>query len=178
MGERFELDDVEAFTAGTVGAPGQRVFYLQARSGSQVVSLRLEKQQVAALGEHLAQMLVDLPQPDYLPSGPQTDFLMPMETSWVVGGLGAAYDVASDRIVLVAEELVIPDDDDDDDDDDDVPDFLSDEIDPGSLRVRITRAQAAAFSMVAAELVSSGRPSCIWCGRPMDPDGHPCPRMN
>lgn len=164
MGDRFEFDDVDAFTAGTVGRPGQRVFFLQARQGTEIVTLRLEKQQVAALGEHLAQMLVDLPQPDYLASGPGSDFVLAGEAAWVVGGLGAAYDAGTDRIVLVAEELVTEEE--------------AAEGEQGSLRVRISRAQAAAFSMVAAELVSAGRPACIWCGRPMDPDGHPCPRMN
>ena len=43
------FDPPERFVAGTVGEPGQRTFFLQARSGARMVSVALEKQQVAAL---------------------------------------------------------------------------------------------------------------------------------
>jgi uncharacterized repeat protein (TIGR03847 family) len=47
-----------------------------------------------------------------------------------------------------------------------------------SVRVRLNRAQVSAFVRHAREIVSSGRPPCRFCGLPLDPEGHACPRMN
>ena len=51
------FDPPERFVTGTVGAPGQRTFFLQARSGARITSVSLEKQQVAALSERIDQLL-------------------------------------------------------------------------------------------------------------------------
>ena len=104
MSTSFELDEVDHLTTGTIGPPGQRVFYLQAAQGDQLVSLRLEKTLVAALVRYLGALLADLP-----PAGPlPTDLGLrePVVAEWVVGGLGASYDEQADRVVLLAEELV------------------------------------------------------------------------
>lgn len=50
----------ERFVVGTVGQPGQRTFFLQARTGARVTSVALEKQQVAVLAERLDQLLDEL----------------------------------------------------------------------------------------------------------------------
>ena len=60
----FEIDTPFVFTAGTVGEPGHRVFYVQAQGDGQVVTLKLEKQQVGALAEYLSGLLADLPTVD------------------------------------------------------------------------------------------------------------------
>jgi uncharacterized repeat protein (TIGR03847 family) len=52
------------------------------------------------------------------------------------------------------------------------------EPEPAMARFRITRAQAAAFVERAAELMKGGRPTCPVCSRPIDPEGHVCPRAN
>jgi len=67
VGASFELGPVDVATTGTVGEPGQRVFYLQFRTPATVVSIRLEKQQVGALADYLSGLLADLPPPDALP---------------------------------------------------------------------------------------------------------------
>ncbi len=67
MSRSFELPEVEWATVGTVGPPGQRTFYLQARQDDQMVTLKLEKQQVAAIAQFLGEILSDLPVPDPLP---------------------------------------------------------------------------------------------------------------
>ena len=51
------FDPPERFVAGTVGQPGQRTFFLQARAGARLVSVALEKQQVAALAERIDELL-------------------------------------------------------------------------------------------------------------------------
>jgi uncharacterized repeat protein (TIGR03847 family) len=56
---------------------------------------------------------------------------------------------------------------------------MEEEDDEGaSVKVRLTRAQVSAFVGHARALVAAGRPPCRFCGLPLDPDGHMCPRMN
>ena len=162
-GASFDLGEPEDFTAGAIGPKGQRVFYLQAREGGLVVTLKLEKQQVGALADYLEQMLDDLPsEPAAATAAPE--LLDPGSPDWVVGGLGVAYDERLDRIVLIAEELV-PDEDADDDV-------------PAVARFHLRRDQVMAFVPHARSIVAAGRPPCPWCGRPIDPETNFCPCSN
>jgi uncharacterized repeat protein (TIGR03847 family) len=154
----FEIDEVDHLTAGAIGPPGQRVFYLQAGQGAQVVSLRLEKAQVAALVAYLAGMLADMPTPGPLPTA--LDLVEPVVAEWVVASLGVTYDEDADRVVIVAEELV------------------EEGEEAAHARISATREQVAALSMHGAEAVAAGRPPCPLCGQPLDPEGHTCPRLN
>src|ERR1700722_11940032 len=97
----FELSDVGRATVGTVGVPGQRTFYLQAREGDRLVSLKLEKQQVAALGQLLPELLSHLPDAGALP--PDLDLEEPVLAEGAVGAMQLAYDASTDRIVVMAE---------------------------------------------------------------------------
>ncbi len=166
MSTSFEIPEVDALTTDAIGPPGQRVFYIQARQGPQVVSLRLEKSQVAALVIYLGTLLADLPTPEDTPT--EMALVEPVVAEWVVGSLGVSYDEDADRIVLVAEELVVEDDDDDEG-----------EGDEGArARITATRAQIAALAHRGAEVVEAGRPPCPLCGQPMNPEGHMCIRLN
>jgi uncharacterized repeat protein (TIGR03847 family) len=49
---------------------------------------------------------------------------------------------------------------------------------PDVLRVRLNPAAAKAFAKRAARVVAAGRPPCPFCGQPLDPEGHVCPRQN
>ena len=171
----FELPRPERFTAGTVGEPGRRVFFLQAQDGGQVVSLKCEKQQVGALAEHLAILLADLPvaAEDEVVSA-DVDFVEPPAAEWAVGRMGVAWDEVDDRLVLQCEELVP---ETGDEELDEIVEALAGES-PATARFRLTRAQVAAFVEVARDLVSAGRPPCYLCGGPIDPLGHACPRLN
>jgi uncharacterized repeat protein (TIGR03847 family) len=170
----YELPSPDVFTAGAVGPPGQRVFYLQARDDDLVVSVRCEKQQVAALGEYFGGLLDDLEPAPFGVSTADLALAEPVQPIWTVGSIGVAYDEPSDRIVVVLEEISdIPDPNEDPDVDDDL-----DLAEGASVRVRLTRAQVAAFVRHSRDLVASGRPPCRFCGLPVDADGHPCPRMN
>jgi uncharacterized repeat protein (TIGR03847 family) len=155
----FDIPEVDHLTAGAVGPPGQRVFYLQAGHGAQVVSLRLEKTQVAALVAHLAGMLADMPPPAEIPSTGM-DLIEPVVAEWVVGSLGVTYDEDADRVVILAEELV------------------GEGEEGGRARITATRGQIAALSVRGAEAVAAGRPPCPLCGQPLDAEGHTCPRLN
>ncbi len=161
MSESFDLPETEWSTVGTVGPPGQRTFYLQARQADRLVTLKLEKQQVSALARLLAELLADLATPEDVPDDDRLELVDPVEPEWVVGSMQLAYDEQSDRIVLMAEEA------------------SEDEDDPAAVgRLSITRGTAAALVRRGAELVAAGRPACPLCGYPMDPSGHSCPRTN
>lgn len=172
MSSSFDIEPTH-FLAGTVGPPGQRVFYLQARDDSGVVTLRLEKQQVAALAEYLAGILADLPDVDE-PLPPPGELVEPVIAEWVVGSLGVAYEETEDRVLIVAEELVVPPEGASGEE----GDALAEDADVATARFHLTRAQVAQFVQHAIELVLAGRPACPLCGLPMDPDGHVCPRGN
>ena len=157
----YDLPAPDVFTAGTVGVPGQRVFYFQARDGDTLVTLRCEKQQVAALAEYFDGLLNDLEPTPYGIAVGDLRLTEPFEEGWTVGPIGVAYDEPDDRIVVVLEELMEEEDDE-----------------GASVKVRLTRAQVSAFVGHARALVAAGRPPCRFCGLPLDPDGHMCPRMN
>lgn len=172
-GASYELTCVDHFAAGAVGEPGQRVFYLQAAQGEHVVTLRLEKQQVAALCEHLAAMMADLPEVDPAPGG-STGLRAPVDAAWVVGAMGVAYEQADDRILVVAEELSA--EPVDDDTFDDLFEVLGDQA--GTARFHIPRSLVPGFVEHGLSVIGAGRPVCDLCQGPMDPSGHHCPRLN
>jgi uncharacterized repeat protein (TIGR03847 family) len=173
MGASYHFDDIDAFVPGAVGVPGQRVFSVQLRAGDVIVTVRCEKQQVSALGTHLEGLLTDLAQPDDVPHPSRMALREPILHAWTLGGIAVAFDEDADRFVLRFEEVVVVDEDGDP-----IPDPDDPDAEQGSIRFLITRGQAVAFAHHAQYLVTSGRPSCRFCGLPIDPDGHPCPRMN
>lgn len=164
-GASFDIGDPIVFTAGAVGPPGRRVFYLQAQGDGHVVTLKCEKQQVGALADYLAGMLADLPTVEREAVPTLLELVEPLVAEWTVGTLAVAWDDAADRMVLVAEELVS---------DEEVE--VTGEV--ARARFRLTRAQVHAFVDRARELVAVGRPPCPLCGGPIDPEGHACPRLN
>jgi len=174
MSSSFDFTEIDLFTAGAVGEPGSRIFYLQVRSADAVVSFRCEKQQVGALGTYLAEALRDLPtaDPDSLPT--ELDLVAPVIAEWVIGSMGMAYDERADRLVLLAQELV-PDSGEPDEGEDPLDDLEDEDV--ATARFHLTREQGAAFVALAEELLSAGRPPCPICGLPMGPD-HNCPRSN
>ncbi|MGA3214587.1 MAG: DUF3090 family protein [Acidimicrobiales bacterium] len=181
MTEDFELANPERVTVGTVGPVGERTFLLQVREGELIKTLKVEKAQVSALARFLGRMLAELERPGELPSGAQLALEPFVEPDFVVRSLGVSYDEESDRIILVAEEI------DRTEAEVDVEALfglaedleVEDEVDEGaSVRVSITREQAAALAIRGTELVEAGRPPCPLCGYPLDARGHVCPRTN
>jgi uncharacterized repeat protein (TIGR03847 family) len=178
MSDSFELTAPDYFTTGTVGPPGQRVFYLQAREARAVVTLKVEKEQIAALAEYVAGLLAKLPVVEHVDT--DLPLLEPIEPAWAVGSLGLGYDEANDRLVVEANEAVATEEDDDEEATG--PEEQAEATEPADAdaalaRFVITRAQAAAFVERARALVRAGRPICPMCSQPKDP-GHVCPRSN
>jgi uncharacterized repeat protein (TIGR03847 family) len=164
MSPSFVLEAPDHFTAGAVGPPGQRVFYLQAQEAGTLVTLTCEKEHVSGLGEYLAGVLAQRPAGSEAPPG-DLSLLEPLSPSWRVGTIGVGYDEARDRIVVEATEAVDPDEG-------------ATGTTPATARFHLTRAQAAAFVERSEALVKAGRPICSMCGQPRDASGHACPRSN
>lgn len=177
---RYLFDPPDRFIAGTVGQPGDRTFFLQARDGARIVSVALEKVQVAVLADRLGQLLGELdrrgvapgtePAATAIDTGPLDE---PINEAFRAGSLTLGWD-GDDEIVLVEAraqdedgEAVDPDEDDDED-----------ENGPDLLRVRMSAASARIFVERATRIVAAGRPPCPLCGAPLDPIGHICPRRN
>ncbi|WP_019877251.1 DUF3090 domain-containing protein [Sporichthya polymorpha] len=180
----FFYDPPERFVAGTVGEPGSRTFFLQARGAGRITSVALEKQQVALLAEQIDKLLDevlrvtggDVPVPPPVDAVDDLDPLEgPIEEDFRVGTLALGWDPSAERLVIVAQA---PGEDDPEgtgpalDDEEDNPEG------PDVLRVRLTGEMARAFARRAQSVVSAGRPSCPFCGLPLDPAGHICPRAN
>jgi uncharacterized repeat protein (TIGR03847 family) len=161
MSNSFDLPAVQHLTVGTVGEPGHRTFYLQARQDDQLVTLKIEKQQVRALAERLLELLRDT-----LPVAPPAPELAePVLAEWPVGALRILDDRDGEQIVLMAEEIVELDENEE-------------PVTTGGLaRFGATRIQVAALARRGMELVESGRPLCPLCGFPLE-DDHACPRTN
>ncbi len=158
MSEGYDLSEPDRITVGTVGPVGDRLFLLQCRQGPLLLTLKIEKQQVALVADYLARIVRDQERPGHLDDDLPLE--EPAEPAWVVGTVGVSYDDADDRVILVINELVP-------------------EEETGAIaRIAITREQAAAFAILATRLVESGRPPCPLCGSPLDPSGHECPRTN
>jgi uncharacterized repeat protein (TIGR03847 family) len=158
MSEGYDLSAPDRITVGTVGPVGERLFLLQCRQGSVLLTLKIEKQQVATVADYLARIVRDEQRPGHLPEDLELE--EPAEPAWVVGTIGVSFDEADDRVILVIEERVV------------------EEATGAIARLSISREQAAAFAIRATTLVESGRPPCPLCGSPLDPSGHECPRTN
>jgi uncharacterized repeat protein (TIGR03847 family) len=182
------FDPPERFIAGTVGEPGQRAFFLQARSGARVTSVGLEKQQVQILGERIDELLDELLSAggvastipaitplDQVDNGPLDQ---PLVEEFRAGTITLSWDAEDERVVIEVfpvVEVEVPIETDEDD----LVDLPIDEPEPDELFVvRLTPTQARVFATRAGSVVQAGRPSCQFCGGPVDPSGHLCPRAN
>ena len=178
------FDPPERFVAGTVGPPGQRTFFLQARSGARLVSVALEKQQVQALAERIDELLDEVMSSDaergvipaVAPLGLEdSDPLeQPIEEEFRAGTMTLSWDPADERVVIevfpFTEAAVVTPDQLDEDFEEPEPDEV--------FLVRLPAGPARAFVKRAEQVLEAGRPSCPFCGSPIDPDGHLCVRAN
>lgn len=177
----FAFEPPERFVAGTVGPPGERAFFLQARGGGRLVTVALEKVQVALLAEKLEELLTeanrrfDMPMPGTEVADPDNDPLdAPVDEEFRVGTLGLAYDVDSETVII--EAIAVSENEPDTEPDDSIDDEVDEDLD--RLRVRLTPTEVRAFVDRARRVLSAGRPPCPLCGQPLDPAGHLCPRHN
>jgi uncharacterized repeat protein (TIGR03847 family) len=171
---KHDLNPVDTIVADAVGEPGQRTFFLQGRMGRELVSVMLEKQEVNNLALSVLQLLEELEErfPDLPPTARSYKALRaepPVEAAFRVAQLILGYDESDDMVWVIAKALIVDDSGSViDPDDDQVP----------AVRFVATRSQMRALSEHALEVVASGRPMCPLCGRPIDRQGHFCPRTD
>lgn len=162
----FIFDSVDRFVAGTVGEPGERAFFIQAQNGTRLVTLALEKAQVSALAERLAIVLNDLRRngfPFNTRDLPRDDAPLktPIESEFEVGLISMDWDESESAMNIELFEIATPDGEA-----------------GNSLKVALNILQCGAFVKRSKALVSAGRLPCPFCGFPIDPQAHLCPRAN
>jgi len=167
---QWDFDYPDRFIVGTIGAPGEREFYLQIRQANVLISLATEKSQVSALAQRISTIIrevkknssVNLIQPTRSDDGPLE---LPLESEFTVGAIGIAFDPSD-----LAIELSFRSDLDESED-------PTEALLP-TVEVRLDLSQAMAFVSRTQALVAGGRPLCPFCISPIDPQGHLCPRAN
>jgi len=169
------FDSVDRFTVGTVGIPGERTFFLQFRSNLALISLSLEKSQVAAISERLDYMLKEIRSIHPLSPKPQLKRdSLPLENpvldEFRIGSIAIFYDEASEMIQIDLRELNL----NSEEEEDDLP--ILDDVEV--VRIFITPSQALIFHDRAELVIAAGRQPCPFCGLPIDPQGHLCARAN
>lgn len=184
----YRYDEPDRFVAGTVGEPGARTFFLQARQANRITSVVCEKEQVVVLAEHIERVLNEIQRRTGLPNvsalePPVVDndpLDVPIDEEFRVGTMTIAYDADDDRLIIEmfsTEQVESPEE----------PDFLGDEAEIArreaelaeeAFVVRITKGTARDFVARAQAVVSAGRPPCPFCAQPLEPSGHVCPRAN
>ncbi len=170
----YDLNPVQNIIADAIGEPGKRTFFLQARAGAQLVSVVLEKQEVANLSISVLQLLEELEEkyPDLPPITTRKKTLypeQPVEPAFRVGQLVLGYDEEEDMIWVIAKALIV-------NESGTIVDPESDEV--PAVRFVATREQMHTLSEHALEVIAKGRPTCPLCGRPIDREGHFCPRSD
>ena len=176
----YEFPD--RFVAGTVGQPGERTFFVQTRQGSRLTSVVCEKQQVQVLADHLERVLdelarlsdgmIDIPSPRT--TARDLDPLdAPLQEDFRAGTMTIAWDAELSAVQV--EMFTVTDDEEEQQGD--FP-FSGEQPDNESLSVKISPEQARDFVARARSLVAAGRPACPFCGQPINPEGHICPRSN
>jgi uncharacterized repeat protein (TIGR03847 family) len=174
MGDLIEFDPVDALGAGAFGRPGQRIFIIQARKGEAVLSVLVEKEQVALLATEASQFLDGLDDKFPEPGPPLADMgsgpVSEAEPLFRARLIGIGFDEERGLVLLELRE-------DAPEEDDSTPPE-PDDSEGRVARLYATRAQVRAMVENGATAVASGRPRCPLCDFPMDPDGHVCPRWN
>ncbi|WP_443209755.1 DUF3090 domain-containing protein [Rhodococcus rhodochrous] len=166
----------DRFIAGTVGEPGDRVFYLQAVHESRVVSVLLEKQQVQILADRMGLLLEEVQRRfgTVIPDDPEVDvspLVTPIEAEFRVGTMGLGWDADAGSVVV--ELLAVTDTELDE------SVVLDDtEEGPDAVRVFLTPVQAREFAARSELVVSAGGAPRPLCGGPIGADGHICVRTN
>lgn len=168
----IDLNPVISITTDAIGQPGQRVFYIQGKTEDRVVTVIVEKVQIQTLALGVEDFLNEIQQryPNLSPvTAAYEEASMhiepPVDPLFRVGELGLAYDSDQDLAVLVVREIQTAENE-------------GEAEEASVVRFWCTREQLKALSLWGLEVSGRGRPICPYCGQPMDPSGHFCPKRN
>lgn len=161
----IEFVHPQRFVAGTIGQPGAREFYLQAREPKRIEAVAIEKQQVQLLAERVEELLDEVgADHDVVPASVDNDPLdLPADPVFRVGSMSAAWDPTARTITLEFHDLESD---------------LAGQATTQTLRVVLMPQVAREFVRRSLALAAAGRQPCPLCGEPLDPSGHVCPRAN
>jgi uncharacterized repeat protein (TIGR03847 family) len=161
-GRTRDLGPVLRIDAESQGPPGRRTFSLSMANAREQVVLRLEKEQLSALGTAIEQILQQFGEPA---GDGEIGMGLPSENVTLderAGRLGIGLDDRENLFVVVA---YLGEGDDEDESNPDV----------------VGRASREAFAELAKQIeqvVNAGRPRCPLCQTPIGPAGHVCIRTN
>jgi uncharacterized repeat protein (TIGR03847 family) len=184
MNDPIELENIDALGTGAVGEPGQREFYIQARTGGAQLTVLVEKEQVALLATEavafLDRIAEEYPEREGGVDPKSGALIEPTVPLFRARLIGLGFDPERELVLIELRERPA-DEDADDDETPVVPPEIDDTGDeePGYVaRIYATRSQVRAMAARGAAAVAAGRPLCTLCEMPMDPAGHRCPRWN
>lgn len=173
----FDHPTPDRFIVGTVGLPGERTFFLQARTGRDFTSVVLEKEQVSILADRVGELLdmviartngqTSIPPEPLAALVDNGELSTPVEAEFRVGTMSLAWDTGADHLVVECFELT-------EEEGDAEPDPENHDV----LRVVLGGGAAREFVRRAQQVVDAGRGDCPFCSQPLDPSGHLCPRAN
>ena len=170
----IEFDPVDTIAAGAVGEPGRRAFFIQASKDGQVLSVLVEKEQVAILAERLAQLLEqmsgDLTEAEDVPDPESGQLVGDPVPLFRAVAIGIGFDPARRMVLIELHERPVSDDEEDPPEEEEPEGYLA--------RLYATPGQARTMAARGSAAVEAGRPPCPLCGNPLDPDGHVCPKLN
>ncbi len=163
------LDPVESFIVGTIGRPGEREFYLQAKFHGAIHSFAIDKSQVIALADRIAMLIGELKAADYrFENVVAVNLEVPLIPEFQIGVIGIVWLGESEQVSLDIQEITEGDNDLN----------LEDEEGPAVFRIMMSPDIANAFIAQSRKVVAAGRAPCPFCGLPINKDGHLCPRAN
>jgi uncharacterized repeat protein (TIGR03847 family) len=145
----------------------ERAFYLQVRSSSRLFSVAVEKAQVQAIAARMENMVSEVRKAnplitvDKLPLD-DSPLESPIDSEFEIGAMSLSWNEETKLICVELFEL----EDDEEDSEGEV------------LEINITLGMASSFSSRSKAVVNAGRLPCPFCGIPIDPRGHLCPRAN
>lgn len=177
----LSLDPVDLITVDAIGKPGNRIFYIQGRQGSQVVSLIIEKIQlqslIAGVSEFLKEVMGKYPERVSIDVDLKEEAMQiqpPVDPKFRVGDMGLAYDDERDLVCIIAREMDLSVEDEGDE----VLDEIKKEEEGNVVRYWCSRGQLLTMAHWGAIVLERGRPICPQCLQPMEPEGHFCPKKN
>jgi uncharacterized repeat protein (TIGR03847 family) len=170
----YNLEMVERFVLGTVGMPGERQFFIQAVKAGQAFSFALEKAQAQALAERFKEILKETKTNSSSVLKDLAPLQNPIQSEFELGVMAITWKFDSQHIAFEAQGLT-------NENSDRVFEEIAsdDEVDaPPILRLLLTPAQVQSFVQRAQSVIKAGRQPCMFCGGPINIDGHVCPRAN